>query len=373
MSTQYNKVITGVICLFILIFGVFFWFGSKQEFSENENRYLETFPKAKLSDFTSGKYTESFKNYVSDHFPFRDTLMGLKSKIELLSGKKEINDVFVGEDGYLMERYQKPENTEKIISKLNQFYHDLNYVNMSLMLVPTSVTINADKLPKNAVTYSQVDEMKRYYDSTFFDVIDVTTILLDKNEDYQMYYKLDHHWTSFGAYYAYVEYCKYNEIESVSILDFDIQEVTSDFNGTLYSKTNLYDLDSDSIHLFVPEKNHYEVNYVSAEKVTDTLYEKDYLEKKDKYSVFLDNNHPLIVITNLDVSNGKEIVVIKDSYANSFIPFLAQHYEKVHVIDPRFYQLSIKDYIRSNKAIRDVLFLYNMNTIDQDVGIMSLH
>lgn len=357
----------------MFIFSVCFVVGEKYEFSENENRYLEDYPKFKLSDFFDGEYTESLKNYVSDHFPFRDSLMGIKSKMELLSGKDEINDVFVGSDGYLMERYLKPKNTEKIISKLNQFYRDLNYVNMSLMLVPTSVVVYADKLPRNAVTYSQVDEMKKYYNSIIFDTIDVTSTLIDKNNDYQMYYKLDHHWTSYGAYYSYVEYCKHNEIEHSSILDFDIQEVSSTFHGTLYSKTNLYDLNSDSIYLFVPKKNNYSVNYVFSDKITDTLYVKEYLNQKDQYSLFLDNNHPLIVVTNLDQSNGKEIVVIKDSYANSFIPFLIQHYEKVHVIDPRFYKDSIQEYIRSNDSIRDLLFLYNMNTIDRDTGIMTIH
>ena len=64
--------------------------------------------------------------------------------------------------------------------------------------------------------------------------------------------------------------------------------------------------------------------------------------------------------------------LIKDSYANSFIPFLIQHYEKVHVIDPRFYKDSSQEYIRSNDSIRDLLFLYNMNTIDSDIGILTI-
>lgn len=373
MNSLYNKVVTGVIGVIIVLFGVGFFIGSKNDFSENENRYLEQMPKLSFSSLTSGKYMDSLSGYLSDHFPFRDSFMGFKSRVDLLSGKDEINNVFIGKDGYLMERYQKGVNTKRIVNVLNQFYRDLNYVNMSLMLVPTSVTVNEERLPARAVTYSQIDEIKKYYDGVVFNTIDVTQALMDANDRYQMYYKLDHHWTSYGAYYAYVEYCQDNEIEPLSILDFDIQEVSSNFHGTLYSKTNLYHLPDDSIYLFIPKQNHYEVNYVSTNRVTDTLYEKKYLNQKDQYSMFLDNNHPLIVVHNLDVTNGKEIVVIKDSYANSFIPFLIHHYEKVHVIDPRFYKLSVKNYILENNNIRDVLFLYNMNTIDQDTGIVTLN
>ena len=96
-----------------------------------------------------------------------------------------------------------------------------------------------------------------------------------------------------------------------------------------------------------------------------------YIDKKDKYALFLDNNHPLIVITNNDIDTDREIVVIKDSYANSFIPFLINNYKRIHVIDPRYFNDSVSEYINSNN-INEGLILYNMNTVLQDHGIMSM-
>ena len=101
------------------------------------------------------------------------------------------------------------------------------------------------------------------------------------------------------------------------------------------------------------------------------MYEEKYLNEKDKYSYFLDNNHALITITNKSLNNNNELLVIKDSYANSFIPLIAKHYEKIHVIDPRYYRLSISSYIRENN-ISNVLFLYNVLTLDDDMGIVSV-
>ena len=80
----------------------------------------------------------------------------------------------------------------------------------------------------------------------------------------------------------------------------------------------------------------------------------------------------MIQITNQKIQNGKELLIIKDSYANSIVPFLLHHYEKIHIIDPRFYKLSIQDYLKEEK-VKEVLILYHMGTIDEDLGILSIH
>jgi hypothetical protein len=54
------------------------------------------------------------------------------------------------------------------------------------------------------------------------------------------------------------------------------------------------------------------------------------------------------------------------------VPFLVNHFKKVHVIDPRYYKTSISEYIKSNKNIKDALLIYNVNTIDEDSGILSI-
>ena len=209
------------------------------------------------------------------------------------------------------------------------------------------------------------------YSKITFNTIDVYNTLKENNKKYQMFYHLDHHWTTYGAYFAYVEYARNNDIEPLDITDFDIELVTNKFYGTLYSKSNDYSRDSDSIYLF-NRNNNLEVNYVYNKKVTDTLYEKSYLDKKDKYGLFLDNNHPLIIVTNNDIISSKEIIVIKDSFANSLIPFLVNHFKKVHIIDPRYYNLSISAYLKENPNIKDGLILYNANTIDSDLGILGV-
>ena len=372
MKKVHNRLIAFVVSLIILGLFVLFIFMPKVEFSENENRYLQSFPKFKIKDFIEGDFIEDLESYLADNFPFRDGFMSIKTLTEKVIGKEDINNVYLAEDDYLIEKYNNPQNNDKIIEVLNEFNETVNYVNMNLLLAPTSIAINKDLLPKNAPTYDELETINYIYNEINFDTIDTYEILKEKNKDYQMYYRLDHHWTTFGAYYAYTKYAEANNITPYSLNSFDIKEVTNDFNGTLYSKSNDYTRKSDSIHTFTLKDISYEVNYVSKEVIKDTMYEDSYLTKKDKYSYFLDNNHPLIVITNKSINNKKELIVIKDSYANSMVPFLTNHYKKVHVIDPRYYKNSISDYIKENKNIKDGLILYNVMTMDSDLGILGI-
>lgn len=372
MKTLYNKITALFISLFIIVLSLIFIFSKSVAFSENENRYLQTKPKFSFSSLLKGEYIERLEDYFADQFPYRNSFMSVKTSFDKLLGKKNINGVYLCEEDYLIEKYETPVNSDKIIKVLNDFYQNINYVNLNLMLVPTSISINSNLLPNNVNASSQLAELEKIYSNINYNTINLYDTLKTQNKYYQMFYRTDHHWTSYGAYYAYLEYAKANNIDYLSLNSFDIEEVTNNFNGTLYSKSNDYTKKPDSIYLFKTDNENYQVEYVDNEKVTDTLYEMSYLKKKDKYSMFLDNNHSLIVVTNNDFKDNREIIVIKDSYANSFVPFLARHFKKVHVVDPRYYQDNISEYIKNNKNIKDALILYNMNTIDSDLGILTI-
>lgn len=355
------------IIVFVLGFALSFVFLPKKEFSENENRYLEKFPKFSFDNLLSGKYIEGLENYLADHFPLRDTFMSIKTKYQLLIRQKLINGVYVGKDEYLFQKYEAPVNTDKLINKLNEFYSN-NNINMNIMLVPSSGVINKDKLPNNVSFDLQLETIKYIYDNLKFNGIDVTNSLIEGSKNYEMYYRLDHHWTTYGAYYAYLEFCKSNNIEPLELDSFRHITITNSFNGTLYSKANIYSYKPDKIDIFLNDSK-LNVNYVASNRITDTLYEDKHLNTKDKYAYFLDGNHPVIQIANEEQEG--EILIIKDSYANSFIPFLTNHYNKIHVIDLRFYNGSVTEYIKENK-IDNVLFLYNIQGIDNDTGIYKI-
>ena len=365
-----RKIIAIVISLVIIILSIMLVILPKKDFSENENRYLQKFPTFKLSTLISGEYIPKVENFLSDHFPFRDKLINFKTGIYKLMGNTKINEVYLGKDEYLIEEYKKPNNSDKIIATINRFSEKLKDHKIYFMLAPTCVSIYPEKLPKYAVNASQLETIDYYYNNLEnINTINIYDTFQIVKNDIDLYYRLDHHWTTFGAYVAYLEYC--HTLKITPEINFSINKISDNFKGTIYSKVIDNSLTPDTMYSMTNEKAEYIVNYVATNRKTNTLYEEKYLNQKDKYSYFLDNNNPLIVIENKLADNDNEILVIKDSYANSFIPFLTYNYSKVHVIDPRYYRGSISEYSEENN-LKEILFLYNVQTIDTDLGIVSI-
>lgn len=348
----------------------------KAEFSENENRYLASFPQFSWDSLTEGDYLEDLQTYVNEHFPARDFFLGLKTGFEKICGKIEINGIYVSDDGYYIEKYREPENTTRIINRFSNLAEKLEHADLTLMLVPTAVTIYEEKLPKYAVNADQMAVLKEIYAGVACNQIDVYDTLIANRDKYQLYYRYDHHWTSYGAYLAYEEFCRAKGFSYTPLQELDAEAVSSDFKGTVYSKVNDYTVEGEEITIFRQPEQKLTVSFDRKAPVTggtECLYNTEYLTKKDQYSYFLDNIHSYIEITNDAAAADREIVVIKDSYANCFVPFLANQYRKVYVFDTRYYRKSVSEFVNENPDVTDVLVLYNMNTIDSDLGIGGIY
>ena len=131
---------SGLLAGGVLVLSITFLLSPKQDFSENENRYLAKFPSFVWEDVKSGQYMEELSSWLSDHFPLRNFFMGLKADTEIALGKKEINNVYIAEDDYLIEVYETPANTDRIADTFHKFYEktDTSKVDTRLMLVPTA-------------------------------------------------------------------------------------------------------------------------------------------------------------------------------------------------------------------------------------------
>ena len=359
-----DKIISISVSLIIIILMLMFLLTNKKEFSYNENRYLEKKPEFSYETLINNKYLDKLSNYFSDHFPFRDNFINMRTNSLLLLNFKEVNNVFIS-DKYLIEKYNKPNKTEKLINKLNYINNSVS-TSLEIMLIPTSISVYDEYVP-NYYKNNQIDTINYIYNNISIKGINLYETLKENKDKYQLYYYMDHHWTIYGAYFGYLEYCKENNIKNYELKDFRITKVSDSFEGTLYSKI-LKKTTDDIIYRVDKEGTTYKVKYYDRE--AETLYDDKYLNEKDKYSYYLSNNSSIIEITT-NVNNKEELLIIKDSYANSLIPFLINHYSKIIVIDPRYYKSSIIDYINNNK-IKKVLFVYNMNTIDTDSGIYTI-
>ncbi|WP_281942412.1 DHHW family protein [Paenibacillus tyrfis] len=349
-------------------------FKPSKSFSEAENRSLEQLPPLSLHSLVSGKFTSGFEKYISDQFMARDFWIGVKSDADRAMGKKESNGVYLGKDGYLIQKFTPPADgdMEMKVNAIHSLAKAAPGLRTFVMLVPTAASVLADKLPDYAPAGEELAYLDQVGRSLHRDIrfVDVYPALRAQQER-SVYYKTDHHWTTRGAFYAYQELSKRMGLTPKKEEDFTIRTVTDEFYGSLYSKSGFRHVEPDSIELYMPKAGgSCTVEYVEEGRTSDSMYAMDNLGKKDKYTVFFDGNHSLIRITT-GLRNGTKLLVIKDSYANSLIPFLTPHFSEIYVVDPRYYEKDLKALIQE-RHIRDVLLLYNANTFFEDPSLNQL-
>ena len=378
-ASLYEKITGCVIAAVCVILSAALLILPKQDWSENENRSLAAFPELTAGGLANGEYLSGVEKYLTDHFPARDVLVSVNTRVSVALGRRELNGVYIGSDGFLIDRYEKPQRTEKILEGFNRLVREAGERSVTLLLAPTSAEIYSDRLPPFAVCADQNETMARFrngFEGTF---ADVTQALRDHRDERLLYYRTDHHWTTWGAYYAYTELCAAMGLQPVPAEQYEITVVTENFRGTTFSKINDLTIPGEPIHRFTLPELQLTVSYGMPERAetsdaqgSDGLCNPEYLGQKDKYSYFLDNIHEFITVDNPAADTGRRLVVIKDSYANCMIPFLAPHFEKMYIIDPRYYRGSIIDFVASEDEVTDVLILYNLGTMDTDTGVTAI-
>ena len=341
------------------------------KFSATENRILTQLPRFSIDSVVDGRYMKKVETYAADQLVGRNFWIHAKTDADRIEGKNLSNGVYLGKDHTLLENFNPlaSADVEKTKTALNNFVTKHPELKHYFMLVPTAINIYSDKLPANAPVLNQND----YIDS-FTSSLNENTVILDprpileESKDQLLYYKTDHHWTTLGAWLSFQGVSKSMGI-TPDLDAYTVYPVTNSFSGALVSESGYSIKDTDTIDVYIPKNdNDYSVvTYVEEQKKSPSLYASDQLTGKDKYAVFLDGNHPIVTIKN-PVNNGKHLLVLKDSYANAFIPFLTPFYSEITIVDPRYYYDSIETLI-ANANITDVLYLYNANTFFRDTSL----
>ena len=376
MNNKQNKLSAILFMAVLLVFPVLTLISEKEVFSSTENRNLASFPKISIESIKDKSFMDGLEKYLSDHFIGRTEWVEAKVKTEVLIGKEEINGVYITND-MLIQKLNTPDydKVNKAMEAINKFAAD-NKANIYVMFAPTAGGIYSGELPKNAPVFNQKAFIEYMYNKLNSNVttIDVYNSLYAVRDEY-IYYRNDHHWTSYGAYCGYKTAIKKLGFSEISYDKYHIEHASNSFKGTLYSKT-LYDkIIPDMVDLYNYENGakvtSVEVNDGMEVKEYDSIYFREYLKEKDKYLVYLGPNQPLIKIKT-DVKNERKLLVIKDSYANTFIPFLTQHYSEITVLDLRYIRTSYNDIVNMDDY-NQVLIIYSAATMENDETLKVLN
>jgi hypothetical protein len=254
----------------------------------------------------------------------RESLGEIYSISELALGKRESNRVLL-RNGTLITR---PEASGEIYSynlgAINSFLE--SYPRSVFFCPPESIEVFSSLL--SGVERGLLDGLPPQPNEISEEYLHVVEqIGADK-----LYYCTDHHWTTDGAFEAYKLLCGLLGEEAYGEEHFEKITVSESFFGSSYRRSSFPKslISADSIILY---------RYSGDERFSvgeqSGFYRYDQLGSSDEYRVFLGGNCAHASVTLDGATERKKMLLIKDSFANSLLPFLALHYD-IEMVDPRY-------------------------------------
>ena len=365
--TRFQKYLYTLLMTVLCLFMVLNLIVPDQLRSEVENRPLASFPAITLESLSSGKFARQFNDYVSDQFLGRNSLFHIDYLFRKLCGQREIDDVFLGKNALLQNPAQPKDGfPNSQVEAINAFASQTG-LPATVLVAPSATSIQPGKLPMDAPVNEENSALDAVYNSLTTNKADVRQSLASHQNEY-IYYRTDHHWTSLGAKYGAQAL-----LESFGVTmnpdDFDSLKVSDTFEGTLANKTGAVGLQDDIS--ICPDK--YQTEYVvtwNDGSKTASIYNQDALKHKDQYQVFLGANQGLIHIETLSNSN-ENLLLFKDSYANSMIQFLLPYYRNIYIVDPRYFYEDI-GYVMAAGNITQLAFVFSYNNFMTDPSLRDV-
>ncbi len=298
--------------------------------SENENRVLKTKQSISADDFQN-----DIEQYLSDQIFLREEAVAAKSALMYALFKRDIGGVYIGKNGFLQKKTESDIDTASAIAYAERINKLAEGTKTYVMFVPSAGCILKDELP----AFAQMYDFDALYNTLSKHLPNAAMIKISACE----YYKTDHHWTADGAYSAYTEWCRAHGAEPKK---FEYVTVATDFKGTLFLKALLDRFGADTIKAPVVDAD----ISVTADGKQAKLYDYEALKTKDKYSFFEGGNHGIVTIENKKSHSGKTLLILKDSFANSFVPYIVGDYEKIIMLDERYTFTSPAEIIKAENV-----------------------
>jgi len=366
----YGILITGLLLCLLFLHGML----PDKDYSEVEKRRLQTAPVLTFDSLLTGEFMDRSEDYLSDQFPFRDALMRLKSRFSLLLGNNESNGVYYCRDDSLMSCFTAydSEQARFLSNNLRKFDETHDFRQCIFLLIPSAVSFYAQQLP----AFVESESERTYYDQMVQglpagwiapDSFGILTELMEAGE--RIYYKSDHHWTSEAALGVFQEIAPIFDWKADG---FVLSVVSDSFLGSLVSKSGFTPSQSDNIAACFEKEPQTGLLITHSEEQGNqsSFYHFDKLGTANEYEFFLGGNEPLITVQTTADSDDT-LLVLKDSYANCFLPLLAKSYKSITIVDPRYYNQDLESLFLAG-SYTDLLILYNIQTLSQDEALSLL-
>ncbi len=388
--------------------------------SESEKRELTAFPTLSVKALASGTFFDGINLWFSDTFPFREAMVTANGKLkslygfgtqyvgltdekadeipdepnepvalpviegldpvddtidETIGGTIEVDNALVQNLGALVvvndaayEVYNFVKDTAEryaaIVSRTAQNLEGVSDVYD--LVVPTSVDITMpDKERAKINSSSQADAMRYIFSCMTPQVhsVNVYNVLRSHRTEY-IYYRTDHHWTALGAYYAYTQFCRAIQDQPKPLDAFEEFKFDG-FKGSFVAETKknaALENHPDTVYAYKP-KAPVTLQYTDKNGRTndwEVIYDVSEWSASSKYSTFIGGDNPYTILRNASITEPKTCLVVKESFGNAMVPFIAANFSEVHVVDYRYWRGSVSSFAKEHN-IDCVLFINNIS------------
>ena len=378
-AKKLDRAFVTVFAALILLLSVLFWAIPDRTFSETENKDLTQAPQFTAERLMDGRFTADIADYMADQFPFRDFFIRVKAAAEMALGKMGNNGVILGEGGTLIPRSESvnTDNLTKNLSAIAAFtkWCEDHGIPTTTAVAGRSADVLHHTLPDfygsaySDALWGALTEEAHALNRPILPLRDPLHERAKAGE--YVYYRTDHHWTTLGAYYGAKEILAEMGEEIAPIESYTKEVVSDAFFGTTWSTAGMSWIAPDTMEYF---------RFAGDTDFTTTIldngtsfagfYDRSYLAKKDKYSSFIGGNNALVTVTKNGGEDRPTLLLVKDSFAHSAVPFLAQHYDLV-IVDIRYYKKSTAALI-DEYGVDRVLVLYNIDSLTSSADSVLL-
>ncbi len=379
-----------LIFVFVFAFVVLGVFGNGY-FKEIKTHTFAFFKNIKTEGFFSSfqKFTDDLENVSSEKLSYHKDLINVNSAFQYLEGirivEKDGMTVVRAENNYLSSIREKIENVDlqKRAENLEKLKKDAeeNGAEFLYIMAPTKGYFSS--YPDNADDYNLSNCLRflEFLDNKnipYFNIMERMESDGIKEED--MFFITDHHWRPEMAFWALRETLEHLDFpydtEILDLDNYDVKTYENWFLGSQGKKVGKFftPKGTDDIKLILPkfktdltEEQPYK-EWSRRGEFKDVLMNLSFIENKDyyhlnPYAAYTGGDFKEQIVTNHKNPDGKTVLIIRDSFACAFTPFLSLASYKTHILDMRDFpefgneRIDVKKYIEKIKPDY-VLVLY---------------
>ncbi len=377
-----------LVSAIVLMHMFYLIFKPAEIYSDSEKRPLNQLPAFTIDSILSGRFMQNFEKYANDQFPLRDKYLGLNNLMRRSLLEKDNGRVYFGKAGYLFNKVDINDDTTyysnaEIIKELDEAKASGRFGDREIYLAisPNKETFLKGYLPSNVAVRNQsmyLNLLNKVCENIHY--IDLSKRLIDAGAEGQTFYYTDHHWTTAGAFAATNAILEAMDKRLLYADRFEKNVVKDDFLGSLHAKTGSFLTKKDNIEIWknkeveIDPNSNLEVRNSSDQIIRTGLYEPMALDGDSPYDVFVGGEQDFLSFHTASSKKIKadSILIIKDSFADSVVPFLTESFGHIYLLDPRYSNESINTILSKYPDISKVLILMNFNSFSEEKSLYKI-